>query len=302
MGLPHSTDPSGADYAVVGLPLDGSTLYRTGARFGPSAIRDMSVMLRGFHRSHGVDTGVLRGLDYGDCPVVPAYVEASYDAIEKHLEPLVASDAVPIGLGGDHSVSLCELRVLARRHGPLGLVQLDAHSDVRDLTLGQRYGAGTPFRRAVEEGLLDLGRIVQLGLRGGVVQASDLTAASDLGFTVVTLEEARASSPTGLLDSIRGAIGSGPAFLTIDLDIVDPAFAPGVSSPVVGGLTSSEVVELVRGLTDISFVGCDVVELIPAYDPVGITALLAATLAWECIALLALRASRQQAACKETLL
>lgn len=292
MGLPHASDAVGADYAVVGLPLDGSTLYRTGARFGPAAIRDISVMIRGFHRTHRVDTGALRGVDCGDCAVVPAYMEASYAAIEEHLQPLVAGGAVPIGLGGDHSVTLCELRILAKRHGALGLIQLDAHGDVRDLTLGQRYGAGTPFRRAVEEGLIDPQRSLQLGLRGGVAQARDLTSAEGLGFTVLTLAEMRSRHPADVIDLVRKTVGSGPTFLTIDLDVVDPAFAPGVSSPVVAGLTSGEIVDLVQSLTGISFVGFDVVELIPAYDPAGVTALLAATLAWECIALLAARERR----------
>lgn len=290
MRLPYVAWPEQPelDFLVLGAPLDAATSFRSGARFGPEAIRSMSVLLRPYHPAHDIDIfDHLTGADGGDLPVIPGYVEDSYQLIQQRLTELTQTGAVPLVLGGDHSVTLPELRVLAPRFGPLALIHFDAHTDTRRDHLGKPYGHGTPFRRAAEEGVVDTNRSIQVGIRGSLTAPSDVRDSEALGYEIITRETARQLGPAGVASQIRARVGDRPAFLTFDVDVVDPAFAPGTGTPTIGGFDSSETVEILRGLIGIQLVGFDVVEVAPEYDHAGITALLAAAVTWEVLALLA---------------
>ena len=291
MRAPHVTDLAGVDAAVYGIPFDTATSYRTGARFGPEAIRSASALIRPYHPSH--DLNVVEALsivDYGDLPVSPGDTERTYGQVETALAPLVDADVFPLALGGDHSVTLAELRALAKRHGPLALVQLDAHADTWEAYFGQKYFHGTTFKRAVEEGLLDASASVQAGIRGSVYAASDLGTARELGFTVIESEDLRALGPPDYGRLVRERVGDRPVFLSFDIDILDPAFAPGTGTPEVAGFSTAEALAFLRNLKGIKLVGADVVEVAPAYDGPGQpTALAAANVVFELLALRALR-------------
>ena len=290
---PHRTDAAGADVAVCGAPFDTGTSYRPGPRFGPEAIRSASALLRDYHPVHGIE--VLSGLgvvDLGDLPVVPGNKERSLELIAGALGEVIGAGALPLVLGGDHLVTLAELRALAAAHGPLGLVLLDSHADTWDSYYGERYFHGTPFRRAAEEGIVAPERSLMAGMRGPLYSAADLDDARGLGFELIPWEELRGIAAAEYGERARGRIGNGPAFLSFDIDFVDPAFAPGTGTPEVGGPTAAEALAFVRALTGIDFRGFDVVEVSPPYDNPGqTTALLAANLAYEMLALAALAAS-----------
>lgn len=290
MRLPHTTDLAGVDAAVVGIAFDTATSYRTGARFGPEAIRSASVLLRSFHSGFGLDlVETLSIVDYGDLPVAPGDTKGTYRRIEEGLAPLVAAGIFPLALGGDHSITLAELRPLARAHGPLALVQLDSHTDTWDQYYDQRYFHGTTFKRAAEEGLIDPAASVQAGMRGPLYAANDLEEARALGFRVIPSDELRALGPEGYAAAVRERVHSRPVFLSFDIDFLDPAFAPGTGTPEIAGFSTTEAVALLRSLRGIALAGADVVEVSPPYDPPGTpTALAAANIAWE---LLALRAT-----------
>jgi agmatinase len=294
MRAPHVTNLAGVDAAVYGIPFDTATSYRTGARFGPEAIRSASTLMRPYHLA--LDVNVVEALsivDYGDLPVSPGDTERTYAQIEEALAPVVEADVFPIALGGDHSITLAELRVLAKRHGPLALVQLDSHCDTWEQYFGQKYFHGTTFKRAVEEGLLDASASVQAGMRGPVYDASDLAGARELGFTVIESEELRRIGPERYAVLVSENVGERPVFLSFDIDFLDPAFAPGTGTPEVAGFSTAEAVAFLRSLRGINLVGCDVVEVCPAYDGPGQpTALAAANVVFELIALRALASSR----------
>jgi agmatinase len=288
--LPHTTDLSGVDVAVYGMPWDGSTSFRSGARFGPEAVRSASSLLRPYNPVAQVLVfGALSAIDYGDAPTVPGYIEETLTRIEDFVGTLVERGVVGIGVGGDHSVTLAELRALARRHGPLGLVQLDSHTDLWDLYFGKPLSHGTVFRRAIEEGTIDGGRVIQAGMRGSLYAASDVDVPRELGVEVIPWAELATLSASEFAERARRRVGTGPAFMTFDVDFVDPAFCPGTGTPEVGGPTSHEALGYLRGLTGIEFVGYDVVEVAPQYDPSQITALLAANVMYEMLSLVALR-------------
>jgi len=291
MRAPHVTDLNGVDAAVYGIPFDTATSYRTGARFGPEAIRSASALIRPYHPVHDVNVvDALSIVDYGDLPVSPGDTERTYSQVEEALAPLVAADAFPIALGGDHSITLAELRVLAKLHGPLALVQLDAHADTWETYFGQKYFHGTTFKRAVEENLLDATASVMAGMRGSVYAASDLGTARELGFTVIESEELRVLGPESYAEIIRSKVGERPVFLSFDVDFLDPAFAPGTGTPEIAGFSTAEAVAFLRALRGINLAGCDVVEVAPAYDGTGQpTALAAANVVFELLALRALR-------------
>lgn len=295
MRLPLLQDAAGLDAAVLGLPSDAGSPFRTGARFGPGAIRALSVMLRPVNPYRGnLDVfAALRVADLGDAPVVPGYMEASLERIEQAVAAIVGHGAVPLGLGGDHGVTLAELRALAGRHGPLALIHFDSHTDTWPAYFGgERHSAGTPFRRAVEEGIVRPERSLQIGMRGSLFTPADLSQSVELGYRVLTTDEALAMTPAALAALVRARAGGAPAFLTFDMDFIDPAFAPGVQTPEAGGPSAREALALLRALDGIALVGCDVVETNPMFDGPGqITALLAATVAAELLALLA--ATRQ---------
>jgi agmatinase len=288
MRLPNVRDLENADAAIVGAPFDTGATFRAGARFGPEGIRSASHLLRRYNPS--LDVSIfdhLSVIDYGDVPVVPGYIEDSYRRIAEGLEPLHRSGVVPIVLGGDHSIALPELRAAAAVHGPLALVQFDSHPDTWDSYFGERHTHGTPFRRAVEEGLLDTSRSIQVGMRGSIYDRDDWDDAREMGFDLVPTDEVRDRGIPSVIDRIRERAKDAKTYVSFDVDFVDPAYAPGTGTPEIGGFTSREAQEFLRGLAGLKVVGCDVVEVYPAYDPAQITALLAANVAHEFLSLLA---------------
>ena len=293
MRAPHTTDLAGVDAAVYGIPFDTATSFRTGTRFGPEAIRSASALLRPYNPALEVNVvETLSIVDYGDFPVSPGDTERTYGQVEAALAPLVDAGVFPLALGGDHSVTLAELRVLTRKHGPLALVQLDAHGDTWDEYFGQRYFHGTTFKRAAEEKLIEPAASVQAGLRGSVYDADDLESAREMGFRVLPCEQLRGFGPGGFASLVRERIGHRPVFLSFDIDVLDPAFAPGTGTPEVGGLSTAEALAFLRALGPIDLVGADVVEVSPPYDGPGqATALAAANVAYELLSLRALARS-----------
>jgi agmatinase len=286
MRLPHVQTTEEVDVAVVGIPIDDAVSFRSGARFGPEAIRSASVLLRPYNPALKVDVSErLSMVDYGDAPSVPGYHEETLVRIQGFLEPLHKAGVTPLCIGGDHSMALAELRAAAKVHGPLALVHLDAHSDVWDSYFGIRYFHGTVFRRAAEEGLIDPGRSVRAGLRGTLYEPARL------GFDALTWEQMKDIPPDVYGERVRARVGDTPAFLSFDVDFVDPAFAPGTGTPEVGGPTSGQAMSYLRALTGIDFLGFDCVEVCPAFDPSGTTAYLAASACFEMLSLRALRAA-----------
>jgi agmatinase len=291
MRLPNVRDLENADAAIVGAPFDTGASFRAGARFGPEGIRSVSHLLRPYNPSQQVSIfDHLSVIDYGDVPVVPGFIEESYERISAGLEPIHRAGVVPIVLGGDHSIALPELRAAAAVHGPVALVQFDSHADTWDAYFGQKYNHGTPFRRAVEEGLLDPSRSIQVGMRGSLYEAGDLEDSRELGFDLVSTDEVRELGIPAVVERIRERVGDAQVYVSFDVDFVDPAYAPGTGTPEIGGYTSHEAQEFVRRLAGIDIVGCDVVEVYPSYDGPGqITSLLAANVAYELLSLVARR-------------
>jgi agmatinase len=290
MRLPHVRDLDEVDVAIVGIPADGAQVFRTGARFGPEAIRSASVMLRNYNPILDVDVCARLSLvDYGDVPTVPG---STADSLERSLVGLavpVRAGVVTLGLGGDHTVLLAELRAHAAVDGPLALVQLDAHHDLWDEYFGQKLFHGSVVKRAVEEGLVDPERSVQAGLRGSLTTKGDAALPAALGFDALTYEDLAALGPKAFGERVRARAGDAPCFLSFDVDFVDPAFAPGTGTPEVGGPSSREALAYVRSLAGLDFRGFDCVEVSPPYDPAGVTAFLAANACFEMISLVALR-------------
>jgi agmatinase len=290
MRLPHVKTTEGVDFAIVGVPFDTGASFRVGARFGPEAIRNVSALLR--HHNEVLDVSIfdhLSGVDYGDLAVNPGYIEDSYRMIEEGLLPVLEGGVVPIMLGGDHSVTLPILRAVAKKHGPVALIHFDSHSDTGDKRFGRKYTHGTPFRRAVEEGLVQVERSIQVGMRGSTYSRDSLDDARALGFDLVTSVEGQEMGVENMIKCIRERVGDGEAFVSFDIDFVDPAYAPGTGTPEVGGFTSSETLRLVRGLEGLNLVAFDLVEVLPQYDPSQITALLAANIVYEFVSLVALK-------------
>jgi guanidinopropionase len=289
MLLPAAESPEGLDVALLGIPYDGGVSYRPGARFGPRAVREQSSLIRSWHpvlKVHPFER--LQVADCGDIDVNPSSIEATYAAITAKVDAVVAAGAAPVCVGGDHSVTLGILRSLAKRHGPLGLVHFDAHPDTWDQYFGSKFFHGTPFRRAVEERLIDPRRMIQIGIRGPLYGPEDFAFHDEHGIEVVRIEaikEEGTAPVAARLARLRGA----PVYCSFDIDAVDPAFAPGTGTPEVGGLTSYEALALVRALAGLELIGADVVEVSPPYDGPGqVTALLAANLLFELVCLLAL--------------
>jgi agmatinase len=290
---PFVEDPTGADVGFVGIPFDTATSYRSGARFGPEAIRAASSLLRPWHPPLAVDVFEGRSIaDLGDLAVTPGNAERTAQQISEGLGRVLASGATPIVLGGDHSIVLGELRAHAQRAGePLALVLLDAHADTWDQYYGERYFHGTPFRRAVEEGLVVPERSFLAGMRGPLYAAADLGDARAMGFEIVTTDELRALPPAEYGRRVRERVGDAPVYFSFDIDVIDPAFAPATGTPEVAGLTPHEALAFARALAGIRFSGFDVVEVSPPYDNAGqVTALVAANVAYEFLALTAVAA------------
>ncbi|MDM9649363.1 agmatinase [Rhizobium sp. S163] len=291
MRLPQATTLSGLDAAVIGLPSDSGGPYRTGARFAPNAVRAMSVMLRPISPYRG-NINVFEALavaDVGDANVVPGYEIESLERIEESVAALVNAGIVPFAIGGDHSITLAEIRALAKVHGPIALIHFDSHTDTWDKYFaGKKYSAGTPFRRGAEEAIIDPAHSIQIGMRGSLFQKDDISQSIDLGYDVLTTDDALDLGHHGLAQRIADRVGGRPAFISFDMDFIDPSAAPAVQTPEAGGPTARETLQILRALHDINLVGCDVVEANPLYDGPGqITALMAATVVAELLALLA---------------
>jgi agmatinase len=284
-------NPAGVDVGFVGIPFDTATSYRSGARFGPEALRAGSTLLRPWHTALEVDVFAGRSVaDLGDLAVTPGNAEKTAGQIASALGPILAAGATPIVLGGDHSIVLGELRAHAAAAGePLALVLLDAHADTWDQYYGERYFHGTPFRRALEEGLLAPERSFLAGMRGPLYAASDLGDAREMGFEIVPGDELRGMAPAEYGQRVRERVGDGPVFFSFDIDVLDPAFAPATGTPEVAGLLPHEALAFIRSLAGMRFAGFDVVEVSPPYDNAGqVTALLGASIAYEFLALTAL--------------
>lgn len=290
MRLPHIRTTEEVDFAIVGVPWDGGASFRTGQRSGPDAIRKASTLLRPYNFEFDVRLfDHCSGIDYGDLSVVPGYIEDSYDRIEQELFPLVDAGIVPIALGGDHSITLPELRAMRKKYGPVALVHFDSHTDTYDEYFGRPHNHGTPFSRAAEEDLLDGNHSIQVGMRGSVYSKDDYDQARSYGFDLITMAEVREIGIPGVIERIQKRVGDAPVFVTFDIDAVDPAFAPGTGTPEVGGFTSGEAMRLAGGLKGLNIVGFDMVEVLPEYDPGEITALLAANIVYQFISIIALR-------------
>jgi agmatinase len=288
-GRPHVTDPAGVDVGFVGIPFDTATSFRPGARFGPEGIRAGSQLLRPYHPP--LDVHVFEGrtvADLGDLQVTPGNAARTADQIAEQLTAIISADVTPIVLGGDHSIVLGELRAHAAKRGPLALVLLDAHADTWDEYYGERYFHGTPFRRAVEEGLLRPERSLLGGMRGSLYGPADLQDARDMGFEVLTGQEMHDLGPAEWASRVRDRVGDAPAYLSFDIDFLDPAYAPATGTPEVGGASTADALRLLRSLAGMTFCGFDVVEVAPVYDGPGQqTALAAANIAYEMLALTA---------------
>jgi agmatinase len=277
------------DFVVVGIPFDTAQSYRTGARFGPQAVRDFSVLLRPYNTEQEVDIfKYLSGVDYGDLDTVPGNIQRTYESIVEQLVPVLERDIVPLAIGGDHSVTLGELRAVHEVYGQVALVHFDAHSDTWDEYYGEKYTHGTTFRRAVEEGLLAPEESIQIGMRGPLYEPDDLDQARELGFALYTMTQLLELGSDRMVDLIQERVDGRPVFLSFDIDFFDPAYAPGTGTPEVGGPSIHQGLELLRGLTGLRIVGCDCVEVLPAFDPAEITAAAAANVLFELLSLLAL--------------
>lgn len=296
MRLPHETDLRGVDVALLGVPFDSGTSYRPGARLGPREIRAQSSLIRPysyFQRISPLER--LTIVDAGDVDAPPVGLEKAYEAIEAGVKRVLDAGALPIAAGGDHSISLPILRALAAKHGPVSLVQFDAHIDTWGDYFGGPYFHGSSFRRAIEEKLIVPDAYVQIGIRGPMYgQTEDFTFQEQHGVTTIDIRQVKTLGVERTIERTRSLL-RGPVYVTFDIDSVDPAFAPGTGTPEVGGLTSYEAQELVRGLAGINLVGADVVEVAPPFDGPGhITSVLAANLMFELLCLVALRDASQR--------
>lgn len=288
MRLPHAESAKGLDFGIIGIPFDTAASFRAGARFGPNGVRNISAMIKPNNVAMGVNImDSIKGADLGDVPVIPDYIHETYAAIEAAYDSIYAEGAVPIGIGGDHAVTLGELRSAAKKHGKLSLIHFDSHLDLCDTVFGQKYNHGTPFRRAMEEGLIDPEHSIQIGMRGSLYDPDDFKIARELGFKVIPGDELHTLSPDELYKEINERVGDRKTFLTFDIDFVDPAYAPGTGTPEIGGFTSFETLQYLRKLKDISFVGFDVVEVAPPYDHSEITAYMGANIIFEFMSILA---------------
>jgi len=281
MRLPHSTDAEDLDIALIGIPYDGGTTYRSGPRFGPRHVREQSAIIRPWNPVLNVNPFEnWRIADCGDLSINPLSIDDTFARISKQLDDVLATGARTACVGGDHSILLPILRSIHKRFGPVGLIQFDAHNDTWGGYFGSPHSHGTPVRRAVEEGLIRGNKVLQVGLRGQVYSKEDFDFGKKHRFRVVTAEQFHERG-LSLVKRYLKALGNTPVYITLDIDAVDPAFAPGTGTPQVGGFSSMQILELVRSLRGLNLVGCDLVEVSPPYDTGEITSLLAANLLYE---------------------
>jgi len=288
MRLPHVADPAELDIALIGVPWDGGTTNRAGARHGPREVRNMSSFIRKVHHvSRIAPYELCRIGDLGDAPVNPIDLKDSLERIARFFAKVHAAGAAPLSVGGDHLVTLPIFRAIAADR-PIGMVHVDAHSDTNDRYFGDnKYTHGTPFRRAIEEGLLDPRRTVQIGIRGSIYSGEDMAFAENSGIRVMYMEEFAQIGVEKAIAVARRTVGRGPTYVSFDVDGLDPVYAPGTGTPEIGGLTTLEAQHLIRGLRGLDLIGGDVVEISPPFDPSGNTALVGATIMFEILCVLA---------------
>ncbi|MEX1651739.1 MULTISPECIES: agmatinase [Streptomyces] len=276
MRLPLDPEPRGKDVAVIGAPYDGGTSYRPGARFGPRAIRAESGLIHGIGIDRGPGTfDLIDCVDAGDIDLTPFNMHIAMETAALHLTRLLEHNGAFLMLGGDHSLTLAALRAVAGKQGPVAVLHLDAHSDTNPAFYGGEYHHGTPFRHGIEEKLIDAGAMVQIGIRGHNPRPDSLDYARGHGVRVVTVDEFADTGVRGVAELVREHVGRRPVYVSVDVDVLDPAFAPGTGTPAPGGLTSRELLGLLRCVGDLNPVGFDVMEVAPAYDHAGITAVVA---------------------------
>ena len=287
--LPRLDQTDHAGVAVLGIPFDAGVSYRSGARFGPQGIRAGSKLLRPYHPALDVNPwDVHQVVDAGDVVAHPFDLVAAVGQVEAAARHLLTKADRIVTMGGDHTVALPLLRAMAAQHGPIALVHFDAHLDTWDTYFGAPYTHGTPFRRAVEEGLLDLDVSAHVGIRGPLYSAQDLIDDQKLGFAIVSTDDIARRGVDEALDRVRARVGDRPVYVSIDIDVLDPAHAPGTGTPEPGGLTTRELQMILRGFTDLNLVGGDVVEVAPAYDHAELTTIAAANVVYELLGLMAL--------------
>jgi guanidinobutyrase len=287
MRLPSANDLDGLDVAILGVPMDIGTSWRSGTRFGPKEVRTQSAMIRPYNLQTGAAPfDSLQIADIGDLAINTFSLSDSLRIIADSYDAILKYDVAPIAIGGDHSITLPILRSMAKRYGPVALVHVDAHADVNDEMFGERETHGTVFRRAYEEGLIRPEKTYQVGLRGSGYASTDFTEAADWGFQQFPAHELWHKSLSHLGAEIRRDIGDVPTYISYDIDSLDPAFAPGTGTPEIGGLTTPQALELIRALKGLNVIGCDLVEVSPQYDTTGNTALTAANLLFELLCIL----------------
>ncbi|MCK2035521.1 agmatinase [Microbacterium sp. SSW1-49] len=286
--LPRIDEVDRADVAVLGVPFDSGTSYRPGARFGPEAVRAASKLLRPFHIGLEVEPWVTMQIaDAGDVGVTPFDIAEAIAGIEQAARSLSARADRIVAIGGDHTIALPMLRAAHAQHGPVALVHFDAHFDTWDSLFGAPMVHGTPFRRAVEEGLLDVGGSAHVGIRSTTPSARDFTDDEELGFATFTTLDIARRGVDAIIDRVRTRVGDRPVYVSIDIDVLDPAHAPGTGTPEPGGLSTRELQLILYGLADLHVIGADVVEVAPAYDHAQITALAAAGVTFDLLAMMA---------------
>jgi agmatinase len=279
-----------ADVAVLGAPFDAGVSYRPGARFAPAAVREASRLLRPYHP--GLDFSPFEAVqvaDAGDIAINPFLLDEALEQIEAHSGELVGAGSKLVTIGGDHTIALPLLRTMARQHGPVALLHFDAHLDTWDTYFGAPYTHGTPFRRAFEEGILDSEAVAHVGTRGPLYSKQDLSDDQRMGFGIVTSADVMRQGVDAVVQALRERIGNRPLYVSIDIDVLDPAHAPGTGTPEAGGMTSRELLEILRGLHGLNLIGADVVEVAPAYDHAEITSIAAAHVAYDLVTLLAMQ-------------
>ena len=287
MRLPQAETAEGLDVCFVGVPLDIGTSNRSGTRFGPRQIRSESVLLRPYNMAtRAAPFDSLQVADIGDVATNPYDLKDSIRLIEAAYDRIVATGCRPITLGGDHTIAWPILRALHKKYGKVAVVHVDAHADVNDTMFGEKIAHGTPFRRAVEDCLLQCDKVTQIGLRGTGYHADDFDWCREQGFTVVEAEACWNRSLAPLMEEVRARVGETPVYLSFDIDGLDPAFAPGTGTPEIGGLTVHQGLEIVRGMKGLNVVGADLVEVSPPYDQAGTTALVGANLAFEMLCIM----------------
>jgi guanidinobutyrase len=285
--LPSQPTAEGLDACFVGIPMDIGSSTRSGTRHGPRQIRAESCMLRPYNMATGAAPFEhLQVADIGDIAINTFDLKKTVDIITEAYDAILAHDCIPLTLGGDHTLTYPVLRAIARKHGPVALIHIDAHADINDEMFGEKIAHGTPFRRAFDDGLLQNDKVFQIGLRGTGYSPDDFNWARKQGWTVVQAEECWGKSLKPLIDDVRSRIGDAPTYLTYDIDSLDPAFAPGTGTVEIGGLTTWQALELVRGCAGLNLVGGDLVEVSPPYDPSGNTALIGANLLYEMLCVL----------------